>query len=161
MQRNAAEQCGRGIAMKRKQIQWTVVILQALLVGALFLPAARVPKTDSGTESLSVFEMIGRYAGLGFSNDAFFYMVFACTLPVLIAVFTLVSGKKSLNSAILLTAFYAAASACFYSAAREKIVDSAVLTPLPYIIVFFSLVALFLLLFELLFTDRTEDGKEK
>lgn len=130
--------------MNKKQVKIIVVFLQAFLVGAMFLPAGRMDEgAGKGDSSLSVFGMIHRYAGMGFSDDARFYMIFACVFPVAI-VFCVLFLKDRINfgSATILSAFYACASACFFSASRTKLVDYATMTVLPYIIVFISLVSM-------------------
>jgi hypothetical protein len=130
--------------MNKKQVKIIVVFLQAFLVGAMFLPAGRINEGAGKKDSaLSVFGMIQRYAGMGFSDDARFFMIFACIFPVVI-VFCILFLKDRMNfgSATVLSAFYACASACFFSASKTKLVDYATMTVLPYIIVFVSLVSM-------------------
>ncbi len=134
--------------MNKRQIKGTVILLQLFLVGALFLPAGTiVGDTSLHDTSLSVFQMIRRYAGMGFSDDALFYMVMACVFPAAIVICVLaLKERKNFGASIVLCALYATASACFYSAAKIKMVDYATMTWLPYIIIFISLLSMILLI---------------
>ena len=134
--------------MNKKQVKVVVVLLQLFLVGSMFLPAGRVSDSSStGISSLSVFGMIDRYAGMGFSDDARFYMIMACVFPAII-VFSVIflKDRKNFGVGIVLSALYASASACFFSASKLRMVDYATLTRLPYIIVFISVVSMMFLI---------------
>ncbi len=151
----------------KKQVKTVVIILQLCLVGALFLPAGRIiENTGTGDGTLSVFGMIERYAGMGFSDDARFYMILACIFPSAVIFCVLVlKDRKNFGIATVLSAFYLAASACFYSAATKRMVDYATMTNLPYLIVIVSLASLLLLIFGFLSTappdDRDEDNRKE
>jgi len=132
--------------LNKKQVKIIVLILQLFLIGALFLPAGRIEE-GTGDSSLSVFGMIARYAGMGFSDDARFYMIFACVFPAAIIFCVLfLKDRKNFGAATVLEALYAPASACFFSASEIKMVDYATLTRLPYIIVFVSIVSMMFLI---------------
>lgn len=131
--------------MTKKQVQVVYGVIQALLIGFLFLPVGIVSAGTSSESYISVFGMIRRYAGMGFSNDALIYMIFACTLPVLAVIFLLaLKERKNFGTAAWLSAFYTLAAACFFSAARGKMVDSVSMTGLHYLIIFASFVSLLL-----------------
>lgn len=147
--------------MNKKQVRIIVVCLQAFLVAAMFLPAGRIIESaDKKDSSLSVFGMIQRYAGMGFSDDARLYMIFACIVPVVIVLCVLfLKDRVNFGSATLLSAFYAGASSCFFSASKTKLVDYATMTVLPYIIVLVSLVSM---IFQILgFFYATPTGTKK
>ncbi len=145
--------------MSKKQIKIFTVVLQLCLVGALFLPAGRILEyTESGDSSLSVFGMIARYAGMGFSDDALFYVILACFFPTAIVVSVLfLKDRKNFGFATVLSALYTAASACFYTAAAQKMVDYAAMSKLPYLLVMVSLASMLLLIFGFLSTPPVEN----
>jgi hypothetical protein len=150
--------------LNKKQIKAVVIMLQVFLVGALFLPAGMLTgasKEDEG--ALSVFGMINRYAGMGFSDDALFYMVMTCVFPVAVILSILfLKERKNFGTAIVLSALYSAASACFFSAAKRKMVDYATLTTMPYLIVFLALTSMMLLILGFFYAVPPEpDGKNK
>jgi hypothetical protein len=156
------------IKLNKKQVKVIVVILQLFMVGSMFLPAGRISAdtTNAGDSSLSVFGMIDRYAGMGFSDDARFYMIMAFVFPVVI-VFSILflKDRKNFGIATVLSALYAAASACFFSASKIKMVDYATLTRLPYIIVFLSLVSMMFLILGFFYAapgggDQADDKKD-
>ncbi|MBW7572790.1 hypothetical protein [Caproiciproducens faecalis] len=148
--------------MNKGQIKSTVTLLQLFLIGALFLPAGTiVGDTGAGDTSLSVFQMINRYAGMGFSDDALFYMVMACVFPAAIILCTLIlKERKNFGAAIVLCSLYATASACFYSAAKRKMVDYTTMTWLPYIIILISLTSMMLLILGFFQAAQGGDGEE-
>ena len=148
--------------MNKKNIRRIVILLQLFLIAALFLPAGNIMGSgQSGNSSISVFGMIDRYAGMGFSDDARFYMVLACAFPLAIILSSLfIKERINYGTAITLSALYAAASACFFSAARIKMVDYATLTRLPYLIVIISIISLMLLILCFFYAMPNKQGKE-
>ncbi|WP_444658876.1 hypothetical protein ACRQV7_15115 [Caproiciproducens sp. R2] len=148
--------------MNKRQIKIMVTLLQLFLIGALFLPAGTiVGDAAAGDTSLSVFQMINRYAGMGFSDDALFYMVMACVFPAAIIIcMRVLKERKNFGASVVLCALYATASACFYSAAKRKMVDYATMTWLPYIIILISLTSMMLLIFGFFQAAQDGDGKE-
>ena len=132
--------------MTKKQIRIYLVLVQAVLVVTLFLPAGRAISADGKpSASVSVFGMIRRYAGMGFSNDALVYMVLSCLLPVLIVAFLFFLKERfNYGTAACLSALYSLAAACFFSAAKRKMVDSVTMTGLHYVIVLLTLVSILL-----------------
>ncbi len=148
--------------MNKKLVKIIVVILQLFLVGALFLPAGIVEGANKKTTYLSVFGMIDRYAGMGFSDDARFFMIFACFFPAVI-LFSIFFLKERLNfgMATILSAFYSAATACFFSAAKTKLVDYATVTILPYIIVIVSILTLMVEILGFFYTAPGSSDQEK
>ncbi|MBE6829757.1 MAG: hypothetical protein E7519_06065 [Ruminococcaceae bacterium] len=147
--------------MNKKQIKSMVTLLQLFLIGALFLPAGTIVGDAAGDTALSVFQMINRYAGMGFSDDALFYMVMACVFPAAIIIFMRVlKERKNFGASVVLCALYATASACFYSAAKRKMVDYATMTWLPYIIILISLTSMMLLIFGFFQAAQDGDGRE-
>lgn len=152
--------------MNKKQIKRMIIMLQLFLIGALFLPAGTmIGNTSTQDTSLSVFQMINRYAGMGFSDDALFYMIMACFFPAMIILFVFVlKERKNFGASIVLSALYSTASACFYSAAKIKMVDYAAMTYLPYIIIFISIISLILLILGFFLAapvDSDEDNGER
>lgn len=149
--------------MNKKQIKVTVTILQIFLIGTLFLPAGRIiENASSGDSTLSVFGMIARYSGMGFSDDALLYMILACIFPsaIILSVF-LLKDRKNFGVATVLSALYFAASPCFFSAASKKMVDYADMTKLPYLIVFVSLASMILLILGFLASAPAGTGDEE
>ena len=132
--------------MSKKQIKILMVAVQALLIGMQFLPVGRVLTPGTGNRTaLSVFDMIHRYAGLGFSNDALVYLIFSCLLPLLTVVLLFALRERyNFGVAACLSAFYLLAVACFFSAAKRKMVDAVAMTGLHYLIVFMAVVSLML-----------------
>lgn len=132
--------------MSKKQIKILLVVVQALLIGMQFLPVGLVQVPETGDRAaLSVFGMIHRYAGLGFSNDALVYLIFSCLLPLLAVVLLFaLRERRGFGAAACLSAFYLLAAACFFSAARRKMVDAVTMTGLHYLIVFLAAVSLVL-----------------
>jgi hypothetical protein len=148
--------------LNKKNIRRIVILLQLFLIAALFLPAGKIMGIDkSGVASISVFGLIDRYAGMGFSDDARFYMVLACAFPLAIILSSLfIKERKNYGTAITLSALYATASACFFSAAKIKMVDYATLTYLPYIIVLISIVSMMLLILCFFYAQPNQEGKD-
>ncbi|QEY35344.1 hypothetical protein FL966_09960 [Caproiciproducens galactitolivorans] len=135
--------------MSKKQVKGIVILLQLFLIGALFLPAGTIIGSAKNQDdaTLSVFRMMDRYAGMGFADDARFYMIFAGLFPAAVIVLLLVlKERKNFEAGIILSAFYATASACFYSAAKTKMVDYATMTILPNLIILVSLLSLVMLI---------------
>ena len=132
--------------MTKKQIRILLILVQGILIGTLFLPVGRaVAGEGKPGDAVSVFGMIRRYAGMGFSNDALVYMALACLLPVLIVVFLfLLKERYNFGTAACLSALYSLSAACFFSAARRKMVDSVTMTGLHYLIVLLTLVSILL-----------------
>lgn len=141
--------------MSKKTIKILVTIIQLFLIASLFLPAGRtLGGGGKGDDSLSVFGMIHRYAGMGFSDDALLYTVLACIIPtaVIVTMFVL-KERYNFGTATLLCAFYSLSSACFFSAASNRMVDDTALTYLPYMITGMSLVSMMLLIFAFLMSQ--------
>jgi hypothetical protein len=134
--------------LNKKQIKGVVITLELFLIAALFLPAGTVTGANNPNEgSLSVFGMIDRYAGMGFSDDARFYTIMAFALPIAIILCLLfLKERANFISGIVISALYATASACFFSSAKGKMVDYATLTSIPYFMVILSLVCMLLLI---------------
>ena len=155
------------IQLNKKQVKGIVIVSQLFLIVAMFMPAGRISvDTNGGDSSLSVFGMIDRYAGMGFSDDARFYMIMACAFPAAIIFCVLfLKDRKNYGISIVLSALYSTASACFFSASRLKMVDYATLTRLPYIITFVSLVSMMFLILGFFYAapiggDHEDDKKE-
>jgi hypothetical protein len=135
--------------MTKKRIILSASTIQLLLVAALFLPAGKITGPDgSGESTLSVFGMIRRYAGMGFSDDALFFTIFSCCIPAANILFPFLL-KKRLNFGVpaCLSAFHALVAACFFSSARVKMVDSVGMTGLHYVLILLAVVSLFLYIF--------------
>ena len=150
------------INLTKKQIKGIVIILQIFLIGSLFLPAGTtIGLNDSEKVSLSVYQLIYRYAGLGFSDDALVYMVLACVLPGVI-IFSLLFLKERKNFAVsaMLCALYASVSACFYSSARCKMVDYATMNIFPYLIILISLSSMMLLILGFLSAESVQNASK-
>lgn len=126
--------------MTKKHMKIAYIVFQVLLVGFMFLPVGVSATSDaSSVLSLSVFGMIRRYGGMGFSNDALVYLIFACTLPVLSSLLLLrLKERANFGTSSWLSALYTLAAACFFSAAKEKMVDSVSMTGLHYVIILVS-----------------------
>lgn len=141
--------------MRKKQIKMAVALLELFLIGALFLPAGRIiDSSQKSDSSLSVFGMIARYGGIGFADDALFYTILACTLPIaIILTMLLLHERYNFGTATLLGALQATASACFFSAAAQKLVDYTAMTLLPYLIIFISIAAFLLLVYGFLISQ--------
>lgn len=130
--------------MLKKQVKILLIGMQVLLVGMQFLPVGRtaVPGTDH-TDTLSVFKMMYRYAGMGFSNDAVVYLLLSCFFPILtILLLVFLRERYNYGTAACLSAFYMLAAACFFSAAKRKMVDSVMMTGLHYLIILVSFLSL-------------------
>lgn len=131
--------------MSKNQLKAFITVLQALLIGTLFLPVGREITTKPAIEQieLSVFGMVRRYAGMGFSNDALVFMIVACCLPAFVVIFLFaLKGRSDFGSSACLCAFYAICAACFFSAAKEQMVDVVAMTGVHYLIIFISLIAM-------------------
>lgn len=130
--------------MTKKHVKTAYIVFQVLLIGFMFLPVGVAVASDASPMlSLSVFGMIQRYGGMGFSNDALVYLVFACALPILSVVLLLrMKERKNFGTVSWLSAFYTLVAACFFSAAKEKMVDSVSMTGLHYVIILVSLAAM-------------------
>lgn len=148
--------------MNKKNIRRIAIVLQLFLIAALFLPAGTIVGADKSEDaSISVFGMIERYAGMGFSDDALFYMVLACAFPLAIILSSfLIKERKNYGTAITLSALYSAASACFFSAAKIKMIDYATLTRLPYLIVIISIISMMLLILCFFYATPNQEGRE-
>ncbi len=148
--------------MDKKQIKMWVIILEAVSILALFFPAGRIINSPGKeSNSLSVFGMIARYGGVGFSDDALFYMILACALPAAVVLSMLViRERRNFGVATLLSALQAAAAACFFTAASRQLVDYSAMTLLPYLIVFLALgiMALLIMGYMSAYTPQGGDG---
>mgnify|MGYP000962537964 CR=1 FL=1 len=135
--------------MTNKQLKIVMILMQGILVGTLFLPAGRaIGVNGEPGVAVSVFGMIRRYAGMGFSNDALVYMVLSCLVP-------------SLTVAACLGTLYVLATSCFFSAAKRKMVDSVTMTGLHYLIVFLALASMLLSCWQFLSTPPGgNDGEQ-
>ncbi|MCI1966052.1 MAG: hypothetical protein LKJ17_07990 [Oscillospiraceae bacterium] len=130
--------------MGKKQVKRWLIALQMLLIGMMFLPVGMVTNFEEGGKSpLSVFGMIHRYAGMGFGEDAIVYSLLSCLIPIL-TVLMLIFLKQRYNfgTAACLSAFYMLAAACFFTAAKRKMVDSVAMTGLHYLIILAALLSL-------------------
>ncbi|WP_411677185.1 hypothetical protein [Caproicibacter sp.] len=131
--------------MLKRQVKILLIAMQLLLIGMQFLPVGRAADTagSDGAKSLSVFSMISRYAGMGFANDALVYLLLSCLLPVLtILLLIFLKTRYNYGTAAGLSAFYMLAAACFFSAAKRKMVDTVMLTGLHYLIILVSILSL-------------------
>jgi hypothetical protein len=147
--------------LSKKNIKIMVCVLQLFLVGALFLPAGRIIAAQSRDSSISVFGMIAHYAGMGFSNDALLYTVMACAFPAAIIFCVLfLKERRNFGTATILSALYLSASACFYSAAPQKMVDYADISFLPYLMMLVSLVCLGFLILGFFLAMPPENDKD-
>lgn len=130
--------------MTKKQVKAIITILQAILVGDLFLPVGREinPAKSSQPLTLSVFGMVRRYAGMGFSNDALLFIILSFCLPVLVIIFVFsLKERNNFGTAACLCALYTMVAACFFSAAKGKMVDFVSMTGLHYIIIIVALIS--------------------
>jgi len=136
------------INLTNRQIKGIVIMLQTFLIGSLFLPVGTtIGSNDSEKVSLSVYQLIYRYAGLGFSDDALIYIVLACVFPgIVIFSILFLKERKNFGISVIICALYASASACFYSSARCKMVDYASMNVFPYLIILISLSSMMLLI---------------
>jgi len=124
--------------LNKKQIKSMVTLLQLFLIGALFLPAGTIVGGAAGGTALM-----------------------ACVFPAAIIIFMRVlKERKNFGASVVLCALYATASACFYSAAKRKMVDYATMTWLPYIIILISLTSMMLLIFGFFQAAQDGDGRE-
>lgn len=146
--------------MNKKQVKVVAIFLELFLIISLFLPAGRIIESSAkGDTSLSVFGMVARYGGMGFADDALFYMILACAFPAAsILSLLFVKERKNFGAAVVLNALYAAASACFFSSAAQKLVNYSELNLVPYVIVFISLAAMMLLIFGFLMAQPDGNG---
>lgn len=135
--------------MNKKQVKGVVITLELFLIAALFLPAGTLTDANNSNDRpLSVFGMIDRYSGMGFSDDARIYTILAFVLPIAIILAVLfVKERKNFGTGIVLSALYSTASACFFSSAKRKMVDYATLTTLPYLMTIIALVCMLVLIF--------------
>lgn len=116
-------------------------------MAALFLPAGKISgQAGSEETTLSVFDMIRRYAGMGFSNDALCFTIFSFCIPAANVLFPFFPLRYDLNFGVpvCLSALYALAVACFFSSAKVKMVDSVGMTGLPYILILLAILSIFL-----------------
>ena len=129
--------------MQKRLIKTLLILIQALLIGMQFLPVGVAASSTPGSkEPLSVFGMIHRYAGMGFSNDALVYLLLSCLLPIVTVFMLIFVGERyNFGTAACLSAFYMLAAACFFTAAKRKMVDSVAMTGLHYLIILVSLLS--------------------
>jgi hypothetical protein len=133
--------------MSKKQLKALITALQVLLICMLFLPVGMETAAKSALQkmALSVFGLMRRYAGMGFSNDALVFTIIACCLPVLITVFLFaLKGRSDFGTAACLGALYTLCAACFFSAAKNQMVDVVSMTGVHYIIILISIIAMLL-----------------
>lgn len=145
--------------MSKKQLKVFITVLQALLICMLFLPVGMETAANSPLQqmALSVFGLIRRYAGMGFSNDALLFTIVACCLPVLIVIFLFAfKGRSDFGTSACLCALYTMCAACFFSAAKEQMVDVVSMTGVHYVIILISLTAMLLSIYGFLRFPKTE-----
>ena len=149
--------------MTNKQFKIVMILMQGILVGTLFLPAGRaIGVNGEPGVAVSVFGMIRRYAGMGFSNDALVYMVLSCLVPSLtVALQFALRERYNYGAAACLGTLYVLATSCFFSAAKRKMVDSVTMTGLHYLIVFLALASMLLSCWQFLSTPPGgNDGEQ-
>lgn len=125
--------------MLKKRLKLWICILQAASLGFLFLPMGR--EQQSGA-FLDAFDLMRRYAALGFSPDAQVYGFLAFLLPVLTAAFLFtLRDRWNFGTGACLCAFHVVTAACFYSAVKTAFSGSVAMTGVHYLLVFLLLVS--------------------
>lgn len=136
--------------MTKKRIIISASTIQLLLVAALFLPAGKFTgQGGAGENTISVFDMARRYAGLGFSDDTMVFIIFSFCIPTANIIFSVSSLKNRLNFGVpvCLCALYEVVTACFFSSAKVKMVDSVGMTGLHYMLILLAIVSMFLYIY--------------
>ena len=147
------------LTMSKKKLKALITFMQVLLVGTLFLPVG-VETGSSADPALSVFGLTRRYAGLGFSDDAFVFTIIACCLPLLTAVLLFIlKGRSDFGTAACLCALYSMCAACFFSAAKNQMVDVVSMTGVHYLIILISLIAMLLSIYGFLRFPKAAGGQ--
>lgn len=90
---------------------------------------------SGGGGFLDAFDLMRRYAALGFSPDAQAYGFLALALPVLTTVFLFtLRERKNFGTGACLCALNVMAGACFFSAVKAAFSGSVIMTGLHYLL---------------------------
>lgn len=131
---------GGTFSVTKKQLKLCICVLQSVCLGLLFLPMGRA---QQGGGYLNSFELMRRYAALGFSPDAQVYAFLSLLLPMLTAVFLFtLRERKNFGVGACLCAFNVVTGACFYSAVKTAFSGSVTMTGLHYLLEFLLLASL-------------------
>jgi hypothetical protein len=139
--------------MSVKKAKWMLSILQAAMLGLLFLPVARF--SDSGAQG-STLDLLRSYEKLGYRFGSFLYLLAAVCGPVMSAVcIWRLAVRKNFGAASWFSALIGLVHACFYSAAGTALAGLLELTWVHYFVVLFSLVCMFTAIYSYLMAPPT------
>ena len=107
--------------MTKKQVLVILEILQAALVGLLFLPVASDGPAPGGA-SMNAVDLARGYAATGRTVDAGVYLFFALGCPVVafLTVFVLRNRRTAVGLTACLSAMDLLVHACFYTAVKSS-----------------------------------------
>ena len=137
--------------MTQKQIKTMTLILQAALIGLMFLPAGRSTASSAGL--MDTFSITRSYAGTGYPLDATVYLILAIGVPAAtVLCLYLLRFNLNFGSSACLQAFGAFITGCFFSSAKSKLAGTVTSTGMHYLIIFLYLVGMVLNIYGYLFT---------
>jgi hypothetical protein len=136
--------------LTKKQALIILAILQAALIGLLFLPVA-TDDPASGGASLNAVDLAIRYAAIGRSIDSGVYLFFALACPSvsLLAILVVRRRRRAVGTTACLSAMGLLVHACFYTAIKSSVTMNG---RYAYLIVL-SLLSLLLCIYAYLFLE--------
>lgn len=147
--------------MTRKQALALLCLLQAALIGLLFLPIAYAGPENGAW--LSAIDLANRYADMGRSIDSRVYLFFAlgCPLVSIPFMFLVRNQRTAVGTVACLSAMEMLVHACFYEAVKSSVAVSVTLGGRYFCIILIALISLLLSIYIYLFVAMDGKGKEE
>lgn len=148
--------------MTKKQVKILLIVIQALLLGMLFLPAAY--SLGANPVPLSTFDLVRRYADIGYKPGSLVYIVLAVCCPVMSALSPLLlHDRKNFGVPACISALTCVVQACFSSTVSNAMLSSVRMTGQITIMAFFAFFSIAVAIYGFLRLDvpRPKDSEEK
>lgn len=143
--------------MSKKQTKIIICILQAAVLGLMFLPSARA--ADSAP--LNAFDLMHLYSAAGYNLDAVVYAVLAiCGVAVTVLALFLLRGRRDFGTAACLSAFVTVVHACFFTSLKTGLAGTVTITGMHYLIVLLALMSMVAAIHGFLISAPTPDGED-
>lgn len=140
--------------MTKKQALTVLAILQAALIGLLFLPVA-ADASVSGGVSLNSVDVARCYADAGHRIDSGVYLFFALGCPAVsfLSILTVRNRRGAVGLIACLSAMNLLVHACFYTAIQSSVTVSVTMHGQYVFLILLSLFSLLLTIYAYLFID--------
>ncbi len=146
--------------MTKKQVKIVVCILQAVLIGILFLPSAN--SGGSGGAALNTFGLVKRYSDIGHNIDALAYIMLAICSPVITALSAVqLRERRNFGVGVCLSGLTSIVHAIFYTVVKTSMSGSVTVNGLHYLIILIALINLFIEIYGFILANPEEKKKKK